>query len=918
MKWLRAQAGAIIPGRGQHAAAEERRKLTAALSFRFSPPQHLVRVVRRPTLLDRLDEGLRCRCTIVEAPAGYGKTVLLSQWREQLSAREHVCVWIALDRDDGGLGFMRWLRAGLSEAGLMSGSPSDAAIHAVQLPDADAILNSVLHGLEEIRSPVVLILDEYHLAQTPETDLLLGRLVREMPASVHVVLSTRNRPVLPLAALRAQGQLNEIGQGELRFTDREAKELLQASIDDGQVSLLNSHVEGWPIALQLANFRIRDASHIGELVRNFAGSIDDMAEYMASQVFDEIPEHLRVFLVETSILDRLDDESADMVRGRSDSGECLAHLRRLNALLAPADRDRRTFRHHHLFAEFLAGRQQFLPTGRLRELHDAASRWFEQVGDPLRAVRHARQAGDGTRVCRLVEAACTLHLCLTEPQVAQTLLSEPTDADVHNSLRLQLAAAIVRFKQGDLSEGRYQLERARALRCSLDSAYVPAALERDLTVIVLLRSVYQDVPVSQEELTRLERLSDNEPEGTWLPGLIYIMRCIIFLRRGELDTAKTMIFQAIRTLHESDSLYARMFSHLHLGTVAFWQGRLAEAHNAFRTAEEMALELFPGNASVLALAQVLLAEVAYEQNNVTHATELLRENMRVLESSEVWSEIYLSGYRVATAIAIAGGDESSAQAFLDRASEVADMKGLARLRASATAQRIGMLVAQGRVREGARLYGADSRALPSGEDGRTWRELEQTAFALVRLRLAQNQPQEALQTLEPVMEEARRQNRTRSLLHSQLLRALALRKFGDEVGAFAALVDVLEWGAVEGVVRLFVDEGRGVAELLADFLEDAPGATGSNPAVARYAERLMNAFGDLERSSERTRLKQLLTLRESQILRELSQGASNKVIARTLDISEDGIKFHLKNVYRKLGVNSRVMALTVAQKLDLL
>jgi LuxR family maltose regulon positive regulatory protein len=138
------------------------------------------------------------------------------------------------------------------------------------------------------------------------------------------------------------------------------------------------------------------------------------------------------------------------------------------------------------------------------------------------------------------------------------------------------------------------------------------------------------------------------------------------------------------------------------------------------------------------------------------------------------------------------------------------------------------------------------------------------------------------------------------------------------MGAFAALVDVLEWGAVEGVVRLFVDEGRGVAELLADFLEDAPDAAGSNPTVTRYAERLMSAFGDLERSSERARLKQLLTLRESQILRELSQGASNKVIARTLDISEDGIKFHLKNVYRKLGVNSRVMALTVAQKLDLL
>jgi LuxR family transcriptional regulator, maltose regulon positive regulatory protein len=904
--------------------------LNGALTFRFSPPQHLVRIVRRPMLLDRLDEGLRCRCSILEAPAGYGKTVLLSQWREQLSAREHVCVWVALDRDDGGLGFMRWLRAGLAEAGLMSGAPADAPIHAVPYSDAEEILTSILHGLEEVRSPVVLILDEYHLAQTPETDLLLGRLVREMPSAIHVVLSTRNRPVLPLAALRAQGQLNEIGPGELRFSDREAKELLQASLDDAQVSLLNSHVEGWAIALQLANFRIREPAHILDLVRNFSGSIDDMAEYMANQIFAEIPSHLQTFLVETSILDRLDNETADRVRGRSDSGECLAQLRRLNALLAPADRDRRTFRHHHLFAEFLASRQQLLPSGRLCQLHNAASGWFEHVGDPLRAVRHARLAGDAARVRGLVEAACTLHLCLTEPQVATTLLSQPTDMEVRNSLRLQLAAAILRFKRGDLPAGRYELERARALHASLDPALVPVALERDLTVMLLLRSIYQDVPVSQEELTRLERLSDDEPDGTWLPGLIYIMRCLIFLRRGELDTAKTMIFQAIRNLHETDSLYARMFSNLHLGTVAFWQGRLAEAHNAFRTAEEMALELFPGNTSVLALAQVLLAEVAYEQNNVTHATELLRENMRVLENSEVWSEIYLSGYRVATAIALAGGDESSALTLLDRACEVADTKGLVRLRESATAQRIGMLVAQGRVREGARLYSSDIGVVPGCEDepplgvpslaaqSRTWREREQTSFALARLRLAQHQPREALEALASVAERAREQNRMRSFLHSQLLRALALRELGEEAEAFGALADVLEWGAVEGVIRLFVDEGPRVAQLLADFLNSTTGVFAPPSAVTRYAERLMSAFGDLERSSERARLKQLLTSRESQILREVSQGASNKVIARTLDISEDGIKFHLKNVYRKLGVNSRVMALTVAQKLDLL
>jgi len=773
-----------------------------------------------------------------------------------------------------------------------------------------------LHGLGQVRSRVVLIIDEYHLAQSAETDALLGRLVREMPSSIHVVLSTRNRPEFSLTALRAQGQLNEIGQADLRFTDREAQELLQASLEHEQVRLLNSHVEGWPIALQLANFRIRDPSDIIELVKNFSGSIDDMAEYMASQIFAEIPQHLQLFLIETSILDRLDHETADMIRGRSDSDVCLAHLRRLNALLAPADRDRRTFRHHHLFAEFLAGRQRLLPAGRLCELHEAASKWFERIGDPLRAVRHAREAGDSARVCELVEEACTLHLCLTEPQVAKKLLSETSEADIRQSLRLQLTDAILHFKQGDLTAGRYKLERARTLHATLDPTLVPVALERDFTVIVLLRSIYQDVPVSQEELSRLQRIADDEPDGSWLRGLIYIICCLIFIRRGELDTAKTMIFQAIRNLHESDSLYARMFANLHLGTVAFWQGRLAEAYNACRTAEEMALEHFPGNANVLALAQVLLAEVAYEQNNVTHATELLRENMRVLETSEIWSEIYLSGYRVATAIAIAGGDEPTAMTLLDRACEVADVKGLTCLRDSATAQRLGLLVVQGRGWEAARLYASNLLTSSRNDAERTWRERDQIAFALARLRLAEHQPQDALRIVEFVMKDARAQNRIRSFLHARLIEALALRELGDKAAALVALNEVLEWGAVEGAIRIFVDEGPGVAQLLTEFLQSSSSTTAA--AVTRHAERLVNAFGDLQRSSEKARLKQLLTLRELQILRELSQGSSNKVIARALDISEDGIKFHLKNVYRKLGVNSRVMALTVAQKLDLL
>jgi LuxR family maltose regulon positive regulatory protein len=314
---------------------------------------------------------------------------------------------------------------------------------------------------------------------------------------------------------------------------------------------------------------------------------------------------------------------------------------------------------------------------------------------------------------------------------------------------------------------------------------------------------------------------------------------------------------------------------------------------------------------------VLMAEVAYERNNVTYATELLRDNMRVLGTSEIWSEIYLSGYHVATAIAIAAGDEVSATALLDQALAVAADKGLSRLRDCVLAQRIGFLAASGRLSEADHLCAPDMLPSPDDGDERTWQDREAVVFAQARLAIAKGRPGDLLDALASVHAAAKAQDRHRSVLQAQLLRALALRAAGDQAGAIDALVPALEWGAIEGMVRLFIDEGQPMADLLR-ALPRTSGPVSLPSGVVRYAERLLSEFGDLQRSPETERLRQLLTARETQILRELSRGASNKGIARTLDISEDGIKFHLKNVFRKLGVNSRVMALTVAQKLDLL
>lgn len=895
------------------AIADER--TLAGSHYRLAPPQHLVRLVGRPALLEKLDEGLRRRLTIVHAPAGYGKTVLLSQWKEELAARGALSLWITLDRDDGGAGFIRWIRTALAEAGLMSGEVSEAPTHPVQSSDVEEILGELLHSLDQLTRDLAIILDDYHLVQSVAADALMLRLLKETPACVHLVLGSRTRPLLPLAALRAQGNLQELSQDDLRLSDREAQELIELEIPHAALRRLNQYVEGWPIALQLANFWMRSPADVDQLLGSFAGSVEDMADYLASQIFAELEPHLQAFLEETSILDLLSADVSDAVRGREDSQRMLDELRRLNVLLVPVDRHKRHFRHHHLFSEHLKARQARLGGDRRTQLHRAASTWFEANDDLVRAVRHAASAGDRARATNLAEGACTLWLCLTEPLRARALLNTLTPMEIDGSCRLLLTLATVRFKEGDLVGGRQQLERAQAARAAMDRDSVAPDLDHDLTVMVLLRAIYQDAVLTDDDLQGLESLTEAEPDGSWGRGLAYIMSTLVRLRRGELSRAKAMTFQAIRNLRDADSLYARMFCYFHLGSVALAEGQVAEAHNAFHTAEDMALEHFPGNAAVLALAQVLMAEVAYERNNVNHATELLDQNLAVMETSETWSEIYIAGYRVAAAIAVAADDTPAGLAVLDRAERVAAEQGLPRLKDCAIAQRVSILAGAGELGAARSLFDAIDRSA-AADARRSWVERDELGFAAARLALAEGRPARLSAGLCDLASAAQAQGRRRSMMRAKALNALAHKAAGDVEGALRLLVEALDVGGPEGAVRAFVDEGAPMAELLSELSRTA-GRLNLPLTMRRYIEHLQSAFGDLRRSPETARLMQLLTTREQQILRELSRGSSNKVIARALELTEDGVKFHLKNIYRKLGVASRVMALTVAQKLDL-
>jgi len=869
--------------------------------------------------MDGLDEALRRRLVLVQAPAGYGKTTLLAQWWANLGSRAVRAAWLTLNEDGRAAAeFLTGVIHAIAAAGVDVGGLAAATLQSGETPGSRVAVNALIYELDRVEEPLVLILDDYHLAQSGETDDLLDIFIRRMPENVHVVVASRLRPGLALPALRAQGQVREFDAAQLRFSLNEAFDLLRPQVSDEDITSLAARTEGWPIALQLAGILAREHQDARGLLQSFSGSVDDMADYLATQVFADLPEHLQVFLLETSIFEQFSIELADATRGASDSALRMDELKRLNVLLIPIDRERVWFRHHHLVLDFLASRRGRLGEARQMALQHAATHWFERQGSFLEAVRHARAGGDDARAVRLVEDAGCVRVCLEEGLLrAQSLFSLLRPAEIDASARLRLVRALVLYKEGKLQAGDNDLEQARRMSKPGLEGVDWEIFRRDLLIVEALRAGWWDTQLADEDYDALDAMGvANREVDPWLSGCVNNLLCVLFMHRGDIGAAKLCAHKALGHLRESGGLYGSTFMNIHLATISLIQGNLSEAANALQVAEELIFSQFGGNTSLLALVQTLMAEVAYERNNVTGTTELLNENLAVVAASEGWPEIYASGYGTAALLASARGDVAGAELALDRAMELMLARGLPRVGCFLMARRAAILSRAGRPREALAW-------LAQAKDGErhgvniSWAEADEISVAEARIELADGSATVALEMLESVAAEAEALGRGRVALRAKVLRALALRDLERPEDAATVLIGLLDRARDEGYRRLFIDEGPRMAELLRDTIR-RKGATSVDSATHDYVAELLADFGELTRGDERARLLGALTPREREILQELSRGVANKVIGRSLDLNENAVKFHLKNIYRKLGVVSRAMAVTVAEKLDLL
>jgi LuxR family maltose regulon positive regulatory protein len=809
----------------------------------------------------------------------------------------------------------------------------------------DAVVTMLVNELAAVRQdPLVLVLDDYHLIESPAVHESVVFLLEHLPAGLRLAMTCRADPPLPLARLRARGELTELRADQLRFTREEAAALLReaarAGLAEDLVTALEARTEGWAVGLQLAGLSLRGRADPAAFVAGFSGSHRYVLDYLAEEVLDRQPEPVRAFLLETSVLERLCGALCDAVTGRAGSQQLLEAIERANLFLLPLDEVRGWWRYHPLFADLLRVRVMQDQPGRLPRLHRAAASWCEQQGLVDDAVRHALAAGDPAWAARLVERHFGAALAWAEAATVTRWLAALPDEQVTARPRLCALRAVQAVRAGQPAELERWLDAAEAAlaREAEDAvgeqatgwepgwlpADLPATLAWRRADLALLRGDAEGAARLARQL--LARLPAGE--GVLRFNAEWNLARAAWLN-GELAEAEQALAGLAAALPPGETLTMGVtWEH---GQVLRAQGRLGAALASGRHALAGTRAEGPA-APGLGMAHLSVAAVLYERDELAaaleHATEGVAGCRQIPRAWSVTSNRSLAEVLVILAwTQWALGDYaavSDTTGEAERAEPSSDVIGLFN---PASAERIRLLLAQGQLARAAEW--AAARALDPGDQPSYPRECEY--LVLARLLIAQGEPERALPLLARLHAAAAAQQRVGGLIGIGAVTARALAACGRETDAVAALAETLTLAWPEGYIRVFADEGAPLAVVLDQLIAgNRGGRMPLAPAVPQaYLRRLRAAFRlgktravpspPLSAAKVATpALAEPLTDRELQVLALLAAGTSNQEIARELVVALETAKKHVSHILGKLGAANRTQAVARARALGLL
>ncbi len=912
-------------------------------------------LVSRPRLVKRLDAGMRRKLTLVSAPAGFGKTTLLSEWihgssastgRGALTAPLRVG-WLSLDEGDNDL--TRFLTYLVAAVQTIEGKVGQGLLASLQSPgtvNAEAILTTLLneiadlpaaslgmeHGLASGRG-LILVLDDYHVIESQSIDRALTFLLDHMPPApggLHLVIASRTDPTLPLSRLRARGQLTELRQGDLRFTTGEAAAFLQRvmrlRISSDDVRRLEDRTEGWITGLQLAAVAMQglgQTNQVAGFIKGFSGSHRYVIDYLLDEVFHQQSPEVQEFLLRTSILDRMvaslcnavcfghagtpDGCEATAFAGQRNSQEMLEQLETANLFLVPLDGERNWYRYHHLFADLLGQRLRQTQPEQVPILHGQACEWYERHGFQPEAVYHALAGSDSERAATLIEANALSFI----GQGAFTTVRNWIDA---------------------LPEG---LVRNRPYLCVYHAW--ASNFTHELNAI---EPCLQDA----EHALQAKELPAHDPESRDVRGQIATLRAWNARRQRDNELAIELLQEAVDLLGDGNP-FARTFADLNLGLAYLDDGELVEAAASLRDA--VAQGGRSGNELASLMATSHLAAVLILQGRLHEAEKLCRWTLdqqlaRHERPPPTLCMIYLRlGWVLAE-----WNDVDGFFAHVSQAVVLADQMGydsMVRTGSWTMAWEQQLLAEQGKVIEfseevagiiervlaaetgaGGTTHSSDGDAGTSTiEDQNTDVYLEDDAYfeiwpgysehARARRLANEGKVEEALDLLARIYESARMVEGIGLMIEARSMEALICQAQGDLDRALYALGDALTLGEPEGYVRTFVDRGAPMAELLHEAAERG--------VMPGYVRRLLSAFGAGEpgdTAPPHQPLVEPLSRRELEVLQLIAEGLSNREIGERLFVALTTVKGHNRRIYGKLQVQRRTEAVARARELGLL